>query len=194
MPIQQLTPFLKHRARNRPATLIVLHATAGRTAEGSIKTLRGKGFGYHYIIARDGKDAKSFATSNGSDPLVWAAVPEDAQTSHVGSTIRPPETKASINACSIGLSLANLQDKSEPYTPLQLEVLDALLADIRTRISSLRWLTTHAVVQPWNRSDPQRIDGHALAARHDLEWWQPTADEVKKGKAAFLAQKAAQAT
>jgi len=179
MATQTLSPPLDHRQRSDPPELIVLHATAGATARSSIQHLRSVGLSYHAIIARDGRDSAKSENADGSAALVFACVPVDAAAFHVGSTIPAPSGRR-INTASIGIALANIQRKAspEPYTQAQLAALDALIAALRADLPSLAWLTTHATVQPWNRSDPLGMDGRALAARHGLQFFAPSAATI----------------
>lgn len=183
MSLQALDPWLAHRSRDNEPTLIVLHATAGATARSSIDTIRGNGLSYHYIIARDGKDSPNPDRSDGSEPIIFHCVPDEGHAFHVGSTV-PTASGHGINRSSIGLSLANIQRRSspEPYMAKQFSALDALLSELKARHPSIRWLTTHAVVQPWNRSDPQGLDGPAIARLHGFEWWAPDAALLARHK------------
>lgn len=180
--IRPLSPSLPHRDRSNQPTLLVLHATAGATARSSIDHLRGVGLSYHYIIPRDGRDSAKEGSADGTEPFVFHCVPNDKHAFHVGSTIPPPEGSGGINKNSIGICLANIQRKTNPeaYPPKQLAALDELLAMLRQQVPSLRFLTTHAMVQPWNRSDPWRIDAQAVARRCGLRWWQPTQGEIDR--------------
>jgi N-acetyl-anhydromuramyl-L-alanine amidase AmpD len=175
-----LPSWLAHRNRANQPTLVVLHATAGATAQSSIDHLRGVGLSYHYIIPRDGRDSARPNASDGTEPFVFHCVPNSKHAFHVGSTVPPPEGSGGINKNSIGISLANIQRKANPedYPRKQREVLDALLQLLRQQVPSLRFLTTHAVVQPWNRGDPLRIDGQAVAERSGLQWWKPTRQQI----------------
>lgn len=47
-------PQFKHKNRTKPLRHIVLHETAGRSAEGCKRTLLKKGYGVQLILARDG--------------------------------------------------------------------------------------------------------------------------------------------
>jgi N-acetyl-anhydromuramyl-L-alanine amidase AmpD len=180
MPIIQLATPLANIARKNPASVIVLHATAGATARSSVGVLRDKGLGYHYIIARDGKDAKNFATTDGSEPQTLACVPIERVTFHVGSTIPVPGKTGDINRNSIGISLANIQNRKnpEPYPEKQIAVLHDLIAGIRNAMPTVKLLTAHAFVQPWSRSDPQLLDIDEIAAAHGLTVWRPSAAEI----------------
>lgn len=182
MNIQVLNPSLPHRTRNVAPTLVVLHATAGSTARSSINHLRGVGLSYHYIITRDARDSATSAGAQNTTPIIWQCVPVQHHAFHVGSTIPPPSGTGGINKNSVGISLANIQRRNnpEPYPALQLQALDELLAHLRTEHPTLVHLTTHAVVQPWNRADPLGIQGPSLARRHGYQWFQPTAQQINQ--------------
>jgi N-acetyl-anhydromuramyl-L-alanine amidase AmpD len=183
MKIKPLQPPLPSRSRQNLPVLIVLHATAGATASSSISHLRGVGLSYHYIITRDAKDSAKTATSDNTEPVIHQCVPDLRHAFHVGSTIPAPGGEG-INQSSIGISLANIQTKNnpEPYPPIQIEALNELLAHLKATVPSLRFLTTHAVIQPWNRADPLHINGEEIAARHGFEFFRPTAEQIKVHK------------
>lgn len=181
MNIQPLQPSLAFRDRQNAPELVVLHATAGATAKSSISHLRGLGLSYHYIITRDAKDSGKTSIADDTEPVVHHCVPDAGHAFHVGSTI-PAPGGLGINRSSIGISLANIQRKVNPeaYTAKQLQALNELLSHLKQTIPSLRFLTVHAVVQPWNRADPVFIDGRQLATDHGYEWWEPTAEQIKQ--------------
>ncbi|MDK9709307.1 MAG: N-acetylmuramoyl-L-alanine amidase [Desulforhopalus sp.] len=193
MILQRLTNLLSTtpRLHNIEPTLLVLHATAGASARSSIDYLRSKGNAYHFIIARDSLDSDWTYKSDGTESLVYQCVRYHHRGRHASSTIPVPGTHGEgINDCSIAISLANLQKHvpndpnpgSEEYTEQQMLALNALIILVKNEVPSLKMLTTHAVVQPWNRSDPVGIYGQEIAARHDLDWWQPTPAEIDKYK------------
>ena len=175
--IQVLPRPLSTRSRAAAPTLVVLHATAGASAMSSINHLRGVGLSYHFIIARDGRDTARTPNADGSPPIIFQCTHPAHRAAHVGSTI-PAPSGASINESSIGISLANMQN-GEAYTPGQIAALDQLLAHLKRAHPSLRHLTNHAIVQPWNRADPVRIDAAALAARHGYTLFRPTPQQIR---------------
>lgn len=183
MPFQsQVVSPLSTSTWASPPTAIVLHATAGATARSSIDHLRSEGLSYHCIIARDGSDAASTAKSNGTDPIVYFCVPFANRAAHVGSNIPLPHSGGRIaNRCAIGIALANRQT-GESYTPGQLAVLSEIIDLVKRECPSVTVLTTHAVIQPWNRRDPVGIDGAALARHHRLEWFAPTEQVIASFK------------
>jgi N-acetyl-anhydromuramyl-L-alanine amidase AmpD len=180
MQLQDLQPRLPHRDRNVAPVLIVLHATAGSTARSSINHLRGVGLSYHYIIARDGRDSARFESHDNTDPIVFRCVDDADHAFHVGSTIPVPNTTGGINKNSIGVSLANIQRTTNPerYPAKQLRALEDVVALIKQANPSVTMLTTHAVIQPWNRADPRGVNGPNIAARHGLTFWTPTAAQI----------------
>ncbi|HRK16869.1 MAG TPA: N-acetylmuramoyl-L-alanine amidase [Prosthecobacter sp.] len=193
MIIQRINKWLsvKARPKNVQPTLLILHATAGASAKSSIDYLRSKGNAYHYIIARDSKDSDWTYKSDDSECVAFHCVPHENYARHVSTTIPVPGTGGGhINDHSIAISLANLQSHvpkdpapgDEEYTPQQLLALNELLALLKEEVPSLKFLTTHAVVQPWSRSDPLRIDGPALAEKFGYTWWEPTKTEIKNHK------------
>jgi len=179
MPFHKLDDPLSTRSRPQSPTIIVLHATAGASADSSINHLRGEGLSYHYIIGRDGVDAKSTAASNGSDCKIFHCVDEKHRASHVGSKVPPPTGAGSFNDLAVGISLANRQN-GEEYAPKQLAALDEVIAQVKRSAPTVTHLTTHAVIQPWNRSDPLKVDGKALAQKHGLIWFEPDAATIAR--------------
>jgi N-acetyl-anhydromuramyl-L-alanine amidase AmpD len=181
MNIQPLSSFLPFRERENKPVLIVLHATAGATAKSSINHLRSVGLSYHYIITRDARDSAKSATAENTEPIIFQCVPNEGHAFHVGSTIPAPGGRG-INKSSIGISLANIQTQSnpEPYPAKQIAALNELLAHLKSKMPSLKFLTTHAVVQPWNRADPFRINGRQLAERFGFTFFQPTPQQIQQ--------------
>ncbi|WP_035613543.1 peptidoglycan recognition family protein [Haloferula sp. BvORR071] len=179
LKIRELEPSLPSRSRSVKPSLVVLHATAGASAQSSIEHLRSVGLSYHYIIARDGRDAKWTKESDASQPLIFHCVQDEREAFHVGSTIPAPSGEGRINKCSIGVSLANLQS-GEAYTPGQLQDLKALLLHLKQAHPTLRYLTKHALVQPWNREDPLHVDAESLARDCGYELWVPTKKEIQE--------------
>lgn len=193
MILQRLTNLLSEKPRPKGVepTLLILHATAGASAQSSIDYLRKKGNAYHFIIARDKHDARWSHEADGSECVVFQCVRYHHWGRHVSTTIPVPETKSGdINDYSIAISLANLQARApgspasgpEEYTTQQMLALNELITLVKKEVPTLKYLTTHAVVQPWNRADPVRIDGPAIAERHELTWWKPTAAQIAAHK------------
>jgi len=191
MTIQRVNPPLstRSRIRNVNPTVLILHATAGASARSSINYLRTRGNAYHYIIARDSRDSDWTYRHDGSDVVVYHCVQHQHRGTHVSSTIPVPGTNGGgINDYSIAVSLANYQAHvpgdphagREEYPAYQLLALNELVGRLKEEVPSLVYLTTHAVVQPWNRADPIGVDAPDLARRWGYTWWQPTAAEIRR--------------
>jgi len=177
-----VTPPLTTSVWAAPPTAIVLHATAGSTARSSVDHLRSVGLGYHFIIARDGKDTAKSVNADGSDPIVYFCTPIENRAAHVGSNVPIEGSGGRIaNRCAIGISLANRQN-GEAYTAKQLSVLSEIIEAVKAKLPTVTHLMTHAVIQPWNRSDPVQVDGKALATKHGLIWFQPSAAMIDQFK------------
>ncbi len=141
--------------------MIVLHATAGGSLADALEALRERGFGYHYLIEKNG--------------ACWKAVPSGAITSHAGESFGPEGP--GVNAYSLGISLVNLNDGADPYPEAQLESLIALLSRLRGLYPGLEQLTTHAAIAPERKNDPLGLDAESIATRAGLLFWPGTSGE-----------------
>jgi N-acetyl-anhydromuramyl-L-alanine amidase AmpD len=172
MNIEVLQNPLTSRARTNQPELIVLHATAGASAMSSINHLRNVGNSYHYIITRDGNDARYTREANNSEPIIYQCVGADREAFHTGSTV-PAPGGLRINRSSIGISLANMQD-GEAYPNRQLIALRELIDHLTDLFPDITHITSHATVQPWNRIDPVNVNMQNVARVHGLIYYQPT--------------------
>ncbi|MFN8220599.1 MAG: peptidoglycan recognition family protein [Fimbriimonadales bacterium] len=177
MMIRRIQPYLNHRPRpaGTEITMVVLHATAGSTLAGAVETLRERGFGYHFLIDKDG--------------LVRKACPFLAETSHAGNSYGPNEAErglsrvqnakhefesgTSVNRYTIGISFVNENDGQHAYTAEQEASVRELIAILREAVPSLKWLTTHAIVSPGRKNDPLAYDADRLAQDVGLRLWRP---------------------
>ncbi|HRF61017.1 MAG TPA: peptidoglycan recognition family protein [Fimbriimonadaceae bacterium] len=184
MKILTIRPAFRSRVRPVGATtLIVLHATAGDGIDGSIAVLREFGYGYHFLIERDG--------------TVHRGCPVGRQTAHAGSSYGPNEAAAgvdrrqypntaanraagrvhkfvagcSVNAVSIGISFCNLNDGKEKITDAQWRAAVELIGLLRRQVPTLEWVTTHADVSPKRKSDPIRFPLERFANEVELKAW-----------------------
>lgn len=157
MRIVVVQPWLPHRERRGPRLVdtLLLHATAGSSAETAIETLRERGLSYHYIIEKDG--------------AVYKCAPMRSVAFHAGESQGPQG--AGVNEYSVGVSLVNLNDGKDPYTAEQQASARVLARTLMDSIPGLRWLATHASVSPGRKSDPLDFDAAALAADVGLSLW-----------------------
>lgn len=173
-----IEPPLRAVSRSNDAiTLIVMHATDGSSVEGTIETLRDRRLAYHYIIDRDGTVYTAFGSSGSWKP----------QASHAGNSYGPNEAARqvsrvqnakkefvqwpSVNGYSIGIAFANFESKGEKLTPKQIEAAEGLIAALKAKVPTLKWITTHAIVSPGRKTDPKFLDIDALGKAVGLPVW-----------------------
>lgn len=157
-----ITPQFKGKARTQPITTVVLHATAGSTLDGAVKTLHDKGLGYHYLISKTGDVYKGCATSR--------------NCGHAGKSVGPDGP--GVNDYGIGTSYVHPNNGSaisEAAIAASIELLTALKAAIPT----LRYVTTHyaITVQPngrYRKSDPRNCPLELIAEKTGLTPWKPS--------------------
>lgn len=143
------------RPRTKPATVLLMHATAGSSLSGALQTLKEKKLSYHFIVDKDGS--------------VHKLVGHTRVAFHAGKSIGP-EGKG-VNEYSIGVSFVNRNDGRDPYTPEQMEAAVWLAEILRKAVSSLKWTTTHRDVSLTGKTDPRGFDMETFAARTGLQLW-----------------------
>lgn len=152
---------------------IVLHYTAGGSFEGAYQTLVNRGFGYHYIIDKDG--------------TIYDLADELKMVYHAGCGDPPRNYCSDYNSRSIGISFVNRGHDANPslhecetipvyyngyatvknkcweeYTDAQIEAGIQLVADIIERqksqgriIQATRgYIKTHEELSPSDKTDP----------------------------------------
>nr|WP_272494218.1 N-acetylmuramoyl-L-alanine amidase [Stenotrophomonas mori] len=125
----------------RGPALVVLHYTAGRSAQESLRTLQTANSGgrvsAHYLVARDG--------------TLYQLVDEHKRAWHAG----PGRwgTITDVNAASIGIEIDN--DGRSPYSEAQIARLIVLLEDLVQRLGIPRWqVIGHEDMAPGRKIDP----------------------------------------
>lgn len=182
MPIatHKITPYLNHKDRSTPPTMIVMHGTAGGSLSGAVETLRDRELSYSYLIDRKGR--------------IYKGTPADSYAYHAGSSYGPehsarkvsraqyPNTKpnrlqnrvgkfvagVSVNATTFGISFVNKEDGSEPLTREQITAAVALVKELKAAYPTIEYVTTHAQVSPGRKFDPRMLDLDDFAALVDL--------------------------
>ncbi len=145
---------------------IVLHSTAGASAESSIEWLRKIKLSYHYIIERDG--------------LIYKCVPTSRIAFHAGKS--RSYLGENLNRYSIGVAFANREDLNEPLTDEQREACALLVKQLKKAIPSIVCLTTHFAVSRGRKTDPKMI-GYRwvgnIALDADIVCWGVLASDCK---------------
>lgn len=138
-PLAQWARSPNHDTR-RPV-LVVLHYTAGETAEGSLRTLQTANsngpVSAHYLLGKDG--------------TLYQLVDERKRAWHAGGGRWGAITD--INSASIGIEIDN--DGRSPYPDVQIERLIVLLDDLTTRLGIPRsQIIGHQDLAPGRKIDP----------------------------------------
>lgn len=155
------------RTSPRPSRMdidtIVLHATAGASLASDIRALRNEGYGYHYLIDRDG--------------TVYKGAPTYMQVAHAGKSHGPQGD--GCNRYSIGVSFCNRNDHLEKITDKQLEAAKQLLQELKAALP-IKWLTTHRLItmDPVHKGrsrkvDPRGFDLPAMSQATGIPMWEP---------------------
>lgn len=151
--------------REHPPTMVVWHADASDSEEGTIswiKSPRSK-VSYHYLIGRDG--------------MVYRLVNPDFTAWHAGDSAWPlrtagPRQGSTVNPDSIGVAFSNANDGVEMLTTRQLE--SALYL---ARVFAQQWRikpvahVAHREVSPGRKTDPRP---EAL----DMDWFRGAIADV----------------
>lgn len=142
------------RARKVDVTTIVLHGSAGKSAESSVSWLAKIGLSYHYIIERDGKVTK--------------LAPVNREAFHAGVSKGP--NGPNVNRYSVGICFAT--DEKEPITLAQIAAAKQLCKDICKVVPTIRHLTCHKHISPGRKTDPARLSTKTLGEMaSELKLW-----------------------
>lgn len=132
-----------HKARTGKPTLVVIHASAGKSDAGDVSWIVSpvSKVSYHYLVGRDGE--------------VYELVSPDRVAYHAGVS----EWKGShnCNRYSIGVAWANKHDGTEPLTGGQLKAMRELLDWLKAKYPTLAEVVTHKDVAPNRKSDPEQV-------------------------------------
>jgi len=156
-----ITPFFKnYKTRNiNDIDTVILHWTAGSTVDGAIRTLLRKGYGYHFLISKEGK--------------VFQGAELRSRIGHAGNSYGP--NGASTNSTSIGISFA-VPGKSKEKTPneeISEEMIDVcirLILDIKIALPKLKYITGHHWVSPGRKVDPWYLNFVNLISKLNNEY------------------------
>jgi len=155
------------RTTPRPTRLaldtIVFHATAGASLASDLRALRAEGYGYHYLIDRDG--------------TVYKGAPTSMSVAHAGVSVGPQG--AGCNRYSIGISFCNRNDHIEKITPSQLASAVELVKELGAALP-IKWITTHRLItmDPVHKGrsrkvDPRDFDLKVMSDETGIPYWEP---------------------
>lgn len=134
-----IRPYFKKYGTRKTDTLntIVLHWTAGASINSSVDVLHGKGYGYHFLIDKEGK--------------VFQGAPTNKRIAHAGSSYGPKGKD--VNSYSIGISF-DILDDTQTFTDEMYTACANLIKDLKISIPTLKYITGHHWVSPGRKIDP----------------------------------------
>lgn len=142
------------RPRTADVTTIVLHGSAGKSAESSISWLAKIGLSYHYIIERDGNVTK--------------LAPVNREAFHAGISKGP--NGPNVNRYSIGICFAT--DEKEPITSAQIVAATKLCREVCKVVPTIKHITCHKFISPGRKTDPARLSTKTLGEiASELKLW-----------------------
>ncbi len=141
-----MKPFFKvpYKRNLNNINMVVLHWTAGRSVESDYATLQKKGYGYHFLIDKEGN--------------IFQGGPLDGSVSHAGNSYGPNGN--GTNATSIGISFSTLGDEdkevgSTTFNDAQVKAAATIIYDLKNgSCPKLRYVSGHHWVSPGRKIDP----------------------------------------
>lgn len=139
----------QYRAQRRASVVdtFVVHATAGGSSAGAMSVpASGKQASWHWLIPDEDEP--------GHGEFIYRCVPDSGAAWHVLNNIaHPADDRTQINDRSFGVEVVNRQDGRDPFSDWQLRVAAALVRYAWSHYP-IRYLYTHAYLDPRRKSDP----------------------------------------
>lgn len=148
MPVTLTHPSPNHSdRRGNEVELIVLHCDASGNERGTVGWIQSKEskVSYHALVGRDG--------------TVYTFVPYDRMAWHAGQSSY--NGRKHCNLYSVGLSFANRNNGKEPLTEAQKDTMKRLVAEVRAKYGPIP-VTTHTIIAPGRKTDPENAPGFHL--------------------------------
>lgn len=134
---------------------VVIHATAGSTTGGALQHWRtASPASAHWIIPGESE------TTHGKSVL--AVVYEARAANHTKDSVSHPQINAGAkldDQWTLGIEIVNTQDihnYTDPYSPWQVDMAAMLVRYCWAKYPNLKWIFSHAAVDPATRADPGR--------------------------------------
>ena len=141
------------RGDRRRTTGVILHATAGDTADGAESALLASGNSYHYLITKTGSIIK--------------LLPASRRANHAGESIG--WDGPNCNDYTIGISFVNRNDGRVPLTEAQYKAAAELIKTLKKQFPTMRYYSTHRIVSPGRKTDPNTFS--IMGFDCGLEYW-----------------------
>lgn len=156
---QILEPFFKeyNKIGLDKINTVVLHWTGGSGIHGAIVTLKQKGYGYHFLIEKDGKITQGATIGK--------------RIGHAGNSYGP--NGKDVNTYSVGVSLAIegvFKNGTEEDIPEEMfQSVKTIILDLKRILPNLKYITGHHWVSPGRKIDPYTFDFDRLITDPDIK-------------------------
>lgn len=122
---------------------VILHWTAGSSVGGDVRTLQRKGYGYHFLIDKDG--------------TIYQGSPVTKKLSHAGNSYGPNGNYN--NTTSVGISFSTRGDEkkevgSTKFNKAQIKSAITIISDLKALLPNLKYISGHHWVSPGRKVDP----------------------------------------
>ena len=145
------TPNKSRRWLTKPRVVLV-HATAGATAEGALE----------WFAQKQSQVSADFVIDKTGS--IWRVVPRGWYAWHAGVCSFEGQERRDYNRISYGIELINRNDGIDPYSQIQVEVLAFVVATIQTEAPTVTLLRRHAdvAVPAGRKTDPAGLSIEAI--------------------------------
>jgi len=148
---------------------IVVHATAGSTSGGALQHWRTESpASAHWIVPAEREQTHGQS--------IIACVYEARAANHTKDRVSNPAVnrgRANVDHWTLGIEIVNRQDLdqyTDPYSDWQIAMAAQIVRYCWAKYPNLKWVFSHASIDPGNRADPGRQfpwDGFCQQVLHD---------------------------
>lgn len=151
--------FNANRARSRDGnpvskiTTVVIHATAGWATQHALDNWKTRKASAHWIVPDEDEPQHG--------RFVWAVVAEALAAFHVKDSMTHPDIGGAlrVNDYSLGIEIVNTQDVQnyqDQYSDWQVTMAAQIVRYAWAKYPNLKYVISHARLDPQNRADPGR--------------------------------------
>lgn len=129
---------------------VVIHATAGSSSEGAVSVIKDGTASFHWLVPDENEEAH--------EKHVWATCHEARRAWHVRAQASHNDVylgQQQVNDYSLGIEIVNANER-DPYSDWQVEATAQIVRYCWEKYPNLRYIVSHAKLDPERRSDPGR--------------------------------------
>ena len=130
---------------------IAIHATAGSSSWGAMSVMKGGNASWHWLVPDENEKAHG--------KFAWACAPEARAAWHIRNAVSHPYINGGqnkINHWSLGVEVVNRQVEGDSFSDWQVDMTAKIVRYAWAKYPNLKYVFSHALVDPHRRSDPGR--------------------------------------